>query len=271
MADLDKEESPLKSLNKSPEVASSAAAAAPDVAHALGLVAQQVFVSRLQESKTVMDLLQCVLDLEEILASVAPTNSFNGQQIRRAPRVVHTNYVMLPLFPTPIPDELMRTPQLSMIAARVYNLEYAVREMFQEQFDDRQKKKYYKKRKSLGGTSKSYNMVQKQQGGGGKRAKIGSNSSSSSSSSPSSRVRGSQKPAELCGLLTIDGAPIEVCTTCGGKSTRKNGSNRGKMQRWCVDCQKSHRVRDALTPEEQEKEKLVQQDKLAHKAISGGK
>ena len=263
----------MKSLSKSSEVASSAAAAAaPAVAHALGLVAQQVFVSRLQESKTVMDLLQCVLDLEEILASVAPTNSFNGQQIRRAPRVVHTNYVMLPLFPTPIPDELMRTPQLSMIAARVYNLEYAVREMFQEQFDDRQKKKYYKKRKSLGGTSKSYNMVQKQQGGGGggKRAKIGSNSSSSSSSSsspsssPSSRVRGSQKPAELCGLLTIDGAPIEVCTTCGGKSTRKNGSNRGKMQRWCVDCQKSYRVRDALTPEEQEKEKLVQQDKLAH-------
>ena len=32
-----------------------------------------------------------------------------------------------------------------------------------------------------------------------------------------------------------------------GTSTRKNGSNRGKMQRWCVDCQKSYRVKDAYT------------------------
>jgi len=219
----------------------AAAAAAAKPLDRPGISSQKTFVKRIQAAKTVMDLLECVLDLEEILANVDTAHQFNHQKIRRNSSTVHTNYIMLPLFSTPVPDDLMKSPQLSIVAARVYNLEYAIRVLFTELFDDDQKKKYYKKRKGNHG-GRGYHLERKNVGG--KRSKVDINGS------PSGRgtCRGNNKPATLCGLLTVMGDPIEICTTCGGTSTRKNGSNRGKMQRWCVDCQKSYRVRDALTP-----------------------
>ena len=210
------------------------------IAHDLALQSQHVFITRIEASKNIMDLLQCVLDLEELLANVQNVQKFNNQQIRRDQTVVHTNYIMLPLFPTPIPDDLMKTPQLSMVAARIYNIEYAIRVLFTSAFDDEQRKKYYKKRKFLG-SGRGYHLQHRQ--GNGKKMKL----TTTSAGSKTNNRRGSNKPAVLSGLLTSDGRPIEICTTCSGTSTRKNGSNRGKMQRWCVDCQKSYRVKDAYT------------------------
>ena len=238
MAELNREEKTLTSKRVASELILMRAA------HRFGLVSQAAFVARVERCHSNMDLLQCLLEMEELAASVEGSQRFNRQQIRRQELQVHTNYVMLPLFPTPVPDQLMKAPQLSMVAARLYNLEHAFSTLFTPSFEASQLGKYYKKRKHPHTQQTSYGATKYS-----KRPKTMHSGEEGASGSPVHRGghRGALTPAEFGGLLTIDGQPIEICTTCEGRNTRKNGSNRGKLQRWCVDCQKSYRVRDALT------------------------
>jgi hypothetical protein len=247
MAELDEEENTEYKNNQTDDVKMI------QMRHQLGLIEQRDFVKRIDDAKTVMDLLQCILDIEELVANV--DYIFNKQQIRRRDGEIHTNYVMLPLFPTPVPDNLMKTPQLSMVAAKLYNLEYAFRFIFTPEFEAKQYKKYYKKKKPINYGVTKYNIQKTKTL---KKCKSSQKKPDDGHTTLRGNGRGALTPAEFGGLLTIDGQPIEICTTCDGKNTRKNGSNRGKLQRWCVDCQKSYRVRDALTPlQHKEKQKMM--------------
>ena len=81
------------------------------------------------EASSPKELLNSLLALEEVLAHTQ-SDYFEGQGVKRAPHIVERNYVMMPLFPTPIPRELQASPPTSLIAARLYSLEYAVSQLF---------------------------------------------------------------------------------------------------------------------------------------------
>ena len=82
-----------------------------------------------EKAASAAELMKLLLELEKLLGSTK-SQFLGGHGIAMRPGVVETNFVMCPMWPNPVPAELLARPTCAAIAARLYPLEYAVAYLF---------------------------------------------------------------------------------------------------------------------------------------------
>jgi hypothetical protein len=123
---------PHASLSADTSVAAAAAVdpyALTPTRSTVGQQQQKIWMNLVEKAASAAELMKLLLELEKLLGSTK-SQFLGGHGIAMRPGVVETNFVMCPMWPNPVPAELLARPTCAAIAARLYPLEYAVAYLF---------------------------------------------------------------------------------------------------------------------------------------------